>query len=84
MEVVVHPRVKKYIRGSGEKERLIEHLKDLAEDPYGSRSGVDIKRLRGRSHDMFRLRVGEHRFEYFVEDGKIWVDEAFGRGWGYR
>jgi len=30
------------------------------------------------------LRVGDHRFEYFIEDGRIWIDEAFRRGRGYR
>jgi mRNA-degrading endonuclease RelE of RelBE toxin-antitoxin system len=56
----------------------------LVNDPYNSRSGVDIKRLQGRKHDMYRLRVGPHRFEYFVEEGKIWIDEGFTRGKGYR
>ncbi len=84
MEIVIHPRVQKYINNSGEKERLKKHLKKLSEDPYNSRSGVDIKKLKGKKHDMYRLRVGEHRFEYFVEEGKIWVDEAFKRGRGYK
>ena len=84
MEIVLHPRVRKYIYESGEKARLVEHLKKLADDPYNSRSGVDIKRLKGKKHDMYRLRVGKDRFEYFIEEGKIWIDEAFKRGRGYR
>ncbi len=84
MEIVVHPRVHKYINESGEKERIIEHMKQLINDPYNTRSGVDIKRLKGKKHDLFRFRVGTHRFEYFVEEGKIWIDEAFKRGRGYR
>ena len=73
-----------YIYDSGEQDRIIGHLKELVNDPYNSRSGVDIKRLQGRKHDMYRLRVGPHRFEYFVEEGKIWIDEGFTRGKGYR
>ena len=84
MEVVLHPRVRKYIDESGEKERIIKHLKLLIDDPYNSRSRADIKRLKGKKHDMYRLRVGSYRFEYFIEDGKIWIDEAFKRGRGYR
>ncbi len=84
MEVVLHPRVLKYIIESGEKERIVERLRELANDPYDSRSGVDIRKLKGKKHDMYRLRVGVHRFEYFVEDGKVWIDEAFRRGRGYR
>ena len=81
---MVHPRVKKYLCESGEKQRLIIQLKKLAEDPYHSRSGVDIKKLQGKTHDMYRLKVGDHRFEYFVEEEKIWVDNAFRRERGYR
>ncbi|MFW6305155.1 MAG: type II toxin-antitoxin system RelE family toxin [Candidatus Saliniplasma sp.] len=84
MEVVIHPRVQKYIENCDEKDRLIDHLKKLGEDPYTPRSGADIKKLKGKEHDMYRLRVGEHRFEYFVDEGKVWVDEAFKRGRGYR
>ena len=81
---MIHPRVQKYITESGEKETLKKYLKRLADDPYNSRSGVNIKKLRGKKHNMYRLRVGDHRFEYFVEEGKIWIDNAFKRGRGYR
>lgn len=83
MEIRVHPRVKKYLDKSDEKERLKEHLKELMNDPYTSRSGVDIKKLRGKKHDIYRLRVGDHRFEYFVEEGIIWIERAFKRGKEY-
>lgn len=83
MEVRVHPLVKRYLDDSGEKERIKEGLRKLGEDPFTSRSGVDIKRLKGKSHDLYRLRVGEHRFERFVEDGVVWVQRAFRRGKGY-
>jgi len=81
MEIVIHPRVKKYIVNSGEKQRLIDSLKRLSTDGMGS---MDVKILKGKKHEIFRLRVGEHRLEFFIEDGKIWVDEAFRRGRGYR
>jgi len=84
MEVYIHPRVKKYIYESGGKERLIKHLKKLGNDPYNKRSGADIKILKGKKHDMYRLRVGEHRFEYFIDEGKVWIDNAFKRSKGYK
>jgi mRNA-degrading endonuclease RelE of RelBE toxin-antitoxin system len=71
MEVRVHPQVKRYLGDSGEKERLKEGLRKLGVDPFTSRSGAEIKRLKGKFHDLYRLRVGEHRFEYFVEDGVV-------------
>ena len=84
MEIMIHPRVQKYLNESGEKERLITHLGKLADNPYDPRSGVEIKKLRGKKHDMYRLRVGDHRFEYFIDEGKVWVDNAFRRGREYR
>jgi len=84
MEIMVHPRVKKYINESGEKERLIKHLKKLAEDPYHPRAEVDIKKLKGKMHDLYRLRVSDHRFEYFIDEEKVWIDYAFKRERGYR
>lgn len=81
---MIHPRVQKYINESSDKERLIKDLKKLASDPYNSRSGVDIKKLRGKKHDMYRLRVGDHRFEYFIDEDKAWIDNAFKRERGYK
>ncbi|NMG83488.1 MAG: type II toxin-antitoxin system RelE/ParE family toxin [Methanosarcinales archaeon] len=80
---MMHPRVQKYLNDSGAKERFIKHLEKLADDPYSSRSGVDIRKLKGKKHDMYRLRVGDDRFEYFVDEGKVWIDDAFKRGEGY-
>ena len=83
MEVMIHPQVQRYLDDSGAKERFIKHLEKLVDDPNNSRSGVDIKKLKGKKHDMYRLRVGDHRFEYFVDEGKVWIDNAFTRGRGY-
>jgi len=84
MEIMIHPRVRKYINESSDKDRIIKHLKKLSSDPYNSRSGVDIKKLRGKKHDMYRLRVSDHRFEYFVDEDKVWIDNAFKRERGYK
>ena len=67
-EVRVHPRVQ-------------EFLDSLSENK--SRSGADIKKLKGKLHDLFRLRVGEYRFEYFFEENAVWVTKSFRRGQGY-
>ena len=83
MKVQVHPRVKKYLDESGEKDRLKQGLARLGDDPFTSRSGLDIKKLKGRNHEVYRLRIGEHRFEYFVEDGIVWVQNSFRRERGY-
>lgn len=86
MRVKIHPRVKKYLQGLPKKERksVKEKLKKLGDDPFKPRPKVDIKKLKGKKHDLYRLRAGSHRFEYFVEEETVWIDEAFRRGRGYR
>ena len=83
MQVRVHPKVKNYLDECGEKQRLKEGLARLGEDPFTSRSGLDIKKLKGKTHDVYRLRIGEHRFVYFVDDEIVWVQNAFRRERGY-
>jgi mRNA-degrading endonuclease RelE of RelBE toxin-antitoxin system len=84
MEIRVHPSVKKFLEKTDEKEKIKEHLKNLIDDPFHSRSGINIKKLKGKNHDLYRLRVGEYRFEYFVDGDIIWIERAFKRGRGYR
>jgi len=84
MEIMIHPRVNKFISESGEKEKIIKHLKNLADNPYHSKSKIDIKKLKGKKHDMYRLKLGDFRFEYFIDEGKVWIDNAFKRERGYR
>ncbi|WP_280400313.1 type II toxin-antitoxin system RelE family toxin [Nocardia carnea] len=48
--------------------RLLVALTLLGDDPY-RRDGVDVKALTGRSG--FRLRVGNYRVVYEVDDGKL-------------
>ena len=82
----MHPRVVKFLKSLPEEERvrMKKVLQNLKEDPFTPRPKVDIKKLKGKKHDLYRLRGGEIRFEYFVEEGVVWVDEAFKRGRGYK
>ena len=84
--VLLHPDVIKFLDSLSEsdRKRCVEALRKLKEDPFKPRSGADIKKLEGRKRTMFRLRVGDFRFEYFVEGRVVYVIEAFRRGRGYR
>jgi len=84
--IKIHPNVVKYLDllSDSERRKCIKLFDELSSDPFMRRSKCDIKKLKGRKGDMFRLRIGEHRFEFFVEEGNIWVLSAFKRGRGYR
>jgi mRNA interferase RelE/StbE len=48
--------------------RILAALTALGDDPY--REDADIKKLTGPS-GLFRLRVGNYRVAYQVEDGEL-------------
>ena len=64
------------------KGRVKKALKKLGEDPYKSRSSVDIKKLAGTDPTKYRLRVGDYRVFYTIEEENevIKVIEGFRRG----
>jgi mRNA interferase RelE/StbE len=67
------------------KERLKSGIKTLEIDPFKSRSHADIKKLKGtkKREDLYRLRVGDYRVIYAVEDNTIFVLEIISREKGY-
>lgn len=50
--------------------RILAALTALGDDPY--REDADVKKLTGPS-GLYRLRVGNHRIAYRVEDGELVV-----------
>ena len=84
--VLLHPDVVKFLDNltKKEQEKCAEALRMLKEDPFTPRPKADIKKLKGRDKIMYRLRIGDYRFEYFVEEKTIYVVEGFRRGRGYR
>ncbi len=66
------------------QRRIKLALKKLEENPFESRSGVDIKLLGGTKPKKHRLRVGEYRIIYFVEGSFVKIIEVFSGGRGYR
>jgi len=65
------------------QERIISALKTLEDDPFHSRSGTDIKKLSHTEPTKYRLRVGNYRIIYTVEEKTIKVIEVFKRERGY-
>ena|GEM_PF-683342 len=56
----------------------------LKENPFASRSGADIKRIQGsREPYFYRLRVGNHRIIYMVEEMEVKVTRIMLRKKGY-
>ncbi|URM91114.1 type II toxin-antitoxin system RelE/ParE family toxin [Streptomyces sp. MRC013] len=56
--------------GRPEAMRILTALTALGDDPY--REDADIKKLAGPS-DLYRLRVGNYRVAYQINDGELVV-----------
>jgi mRNA interferase RelE/StbE len=68
------------------RSRIIRGLRALEANPYDSRPGADIARLRGTKgrEDLFRLRIGDYRVIYAVVAGIVYITEIFHRGREYK
>ncbi len=82
--VFLHPDVEEYLDSlsQSERKRCYISLKKLALDPYKTRSGCDIKKMKGKKV-YYRLRVGNNRFLYVISGNEVFVEEAFKRGKEY-
>ena len=79
-QIIIKKKAKKFIDKlpNNEKKRIIAAIELLP-------NGEDIKRLKGYS-DLLRLRVGDYRIIYTVDNGKliIYVIDVGNRGEIYK
>jgi mRNA interferase RelE/StbE len=66
------------------KERLISKIRVLKDRPKLKRAGADIKKIKDANPEAYRLRVGDYRVIYAVEEDVVWITEIMSRGRGYR
>ena len=65
------------------QQRIKASLMELKNDPFRSRPKVDIKRLKGPNRNYFRLRIGDYRVLYVIEETNVMVAKVFHRSQGY-
>jgi mRNA-degrading endonuclease RelE of RelBE toxin-antitoxin system len=80
--IIYLPKAEKYLTDLDDKNynRIEESIEEIRKNPYRKRPKADILKLGGYSSPpMYRLRVGRHRLEYFVDesDKVIQVVDAF-------
>jgi mRNA-degrading endonuclease RelE of RelBE toxin-antitoxin system len=88
-KVLLHSgRVVPFLEGlpDPQERKCREALRRLGEDPFRSRSGIDIRKLEVGRETAWRLRVGEYRFVYRIDEKarEVKVTDAFPRKRGYR
>jgi mRNA interferase RelE/StbE len=78
--VMLSPDARKYLDGLDSKRagNIRKHLKELERDPFKPRAACDIDIVAGSGRPpMYRLRMGEFRAMYFVEDQAVYVTDLF-------
>ena len=80
----IHPKVVKYLNALSPdtKQRIVEGIKVLSNTPVEG----DVKKLKGTKgrQDLYRLRIGEYRVIYAVENDGVYILEIIIRGRGYK
>ena len=65
------------------KKRVKSNLTELKNVPYQARPKADIKKLKGLKRDYYRLRIGNYRALYVVEEKKVKVAKILPRSNAY-
>ncbi len=81
-KIIPHKKVIKFInkRTLKDKNRIKKKFLELTQNPYPLNHNIDAKKLQGK--DGFRLRIGDYRFLYYIEDDEliIYMEDADNRG----
>jgi mRNA-degrading endonuclease RelE of RelBE toxin-antitoxin system len=77
--IMISPRAQKYLKSLDKREAgmIRESIDELRDDPFTPRPECDIIKEKGKRPPLYRLRVGRHRAEYFIEDDTIFVSRMF-------
>ena len=85
-EVCIHQNAVIFLNTLSQKtkERLISKMRVLEDRPKLKRAGADIKKIRDVDPEAYRLRIGDYRVIYAVEEDTVSITEIMLRGKGYR
>jgi len=81
-EIRLHPNAISFLNKLNQKtkERLISKIRVLEDRPKLKRAGADIKKIKDANPEAYRLRVGDYRVIYAVEEDTVWITEIMPRG----
>lgn len=80
-KIAISLQARKYMK-SLEKDdaRMIkDHINELKKDPFTPRPQCDIIKEKGKRPPLYRLRVGRHRAEFFIEEDTVFISKMFPR-----
>ncbi len=80
-KVAISLQAQKYMKSLDKSDaRMIKaHINELRQDPYTPRPQCDILKEKGKRPPLYRMRVGKHRVEFFIEEDTIFISRMFQR-----
>jgi mRNA-degrading endonuclease RelE of RelBE toxin-antitoxin system len=80
-KIAISIQARKYMKSLNKDDaRMIkDHINELKKDPFTPRPQCDIIREKGKRPPLYRLRVGRHRAEFFIEEDTVFISKMFPR-----
>ena len=80
-KIAISLQARKYMKSLNKDDaRMIkDHINELKKDPFTPRPQCDIIREKGKRPPLYRLRVGRHRAEFFIEEDTVFISKMFPR-----
>jgi mRNA interferase RelE/StbE len=87
-QILIHKKAQDFIDKQQEKikKQILATIRELVVDPYTPRPKADIKKLSGTKgrEDAYRIRTGDYRLVYAIENKKVYITIIFHRGKEYQ
>jgi len=80
-KIAISLQAQKYMKSLDRPDarKIKAHINELRQDPYTPRSQCDILKEKGKRPPLYRMRVGKHRVEFFIEEDTIFISRMFQR-----
>lgn len=83
-KVKISKKATKQLKNTENPERIKEKLKKLEKESWKPRAKLDIKKLKGsKDPKLYRLRIGDYRAVYTIEEKIVKITEIIHRSQGY-
>ncbi len=83
-KVKISKKAAKQLQKTEEPERIKKKLRKLKKEPWKPRAKLDIKKIKGsKNPKLYRLRIGDYRAIYVIQDEKVKITEIIHRSKGY-
>ncbi len=83
-KVKISKKTAKQLKNTENPDRIKKKLKKLKKEPWKPRAKLDIRKIKGSEDPkLYRLRIGDYRAIYVIEEEMVKITEIIHRSKGY-